>query len=47
MAEPLARRRRFLAQLAAAAGVAPPLVALMGGRALALPRGEETDFSIL
>jgi ferritin-like protein len=48
VAEALAAgRRRFLARLAAAAGVAPPLVGLLGGRALALPRGEETDFSIL
>jgi hypothetical protein len=40
-------RRRFVARLAAAAGVAPPLVGLLAGRAQALPRGEETDFSIL
>jgi hypothetical protein len=48
VADPVAtRRRQFIAQLAAAAGVAPPLVALLAGRAQALPRGEQTDFSIL
>lgn len=40
-------RRTFLGWLAAAAGVAPPLVGLIEGRALALPRGEETDLAIL
>ena len=40
-------RRTFLGRLTLAAGVAPPLVGLMQGRALALPRGEETDLAIL
>jgi hypothetical protein len=40
-------RRTFVGWLAAAAGVAPPLVGLIEGRALALPRGEETDLAIL
>jgi hypothetical protein len=40
-------RRSFVARLALAAGVAPPLVGLIEGRALALPRGEGTDQAIL
>ena len=40
-------RRTFVGWLAAAAGVAPPLVGLIEGRAVALPRGEETDLAIL
>src|SRR5688500_20101743 len=48
MAEPGGEhRRRFLARLALAAGLAPPFVDLLGGRAVALPRGDETDLAIL
>ena len=48
MAEPGgAPRRSFLARLALAAGLAPPFVDLLGGRAVALPRGDQTDLAIL
>jgi hypothetical protein len=40
-------RRTFLRRLALAAGVTPPLVGLIEGRAAALPRSEETDRAIL
>ena len=40
-------RRSFVARLALAAGVASPLVALIGGERVALARGEETDLAIL
>jgi ferritin-like protein len=44
--EPLPRRS-FVARLAIAAGMAPPLIGLIEGRALAAPRGEEKDLAIL
>ena len=40
-------RRDVVVRLARAAGVAAPVLALLGERALALPRGEETDMAIL
>jgi hypothetical protein len=40
-------RRAFLARVAMAAGVAAPVVALLEGRALALPAGERPDLAIL
>jgi hypothetical protein len=43
----VASRRTFVARLARAAGVAPALLAFLEGRALALPRGEQTDLAIL
>lgn len=40
-------RRGFVSRLALAAGVAPEVAALLEGRVDALPRGEDTDFSVL
>jgi hypothetical protein len=40
-------RRTFVGRLAAAAGVAAPLVGLIEGRGFALPRGDEKDLAIL
>ena len=46
MADPVGRRR-FMVRLAAAAGVAAPVMAFLEGRVSALPRGEETDLAVL
>lgn len=40
-------RRDFVYRLAKAAGVAPAVLNLIDGSASAMPKGEETDFSIL
>jgi hypothetical protein len=40
-------RRDFVWRLARGAGVAPAVLGLLDGTVLALPRSEETDFSIL
>jgi len=40
-------RREFVIRLARAAGVAGPALALLEGTVRALPRGEETDLSVL
>lgn len=47
--EPRARtgRRRFVLEIARAAGVAPVALGVLDGSAAALPRGEETDMAIL
>ena len=50
MADPMAARpsrRTFVARLAALAGVAAPLLALLDGEQVALARDEETDLAIL
>src|SRR5262245_10548735 len=45
--QPADPRRVFLGQIARAAAVAPGIVALLDGKAAALPRGEETDMEVL
>ncbi len=47
--EPRARtgRRRFVLEIARAAGVAPVALGVLDGSAAALPRGVETDMAIL
>jgi rubrerythrin len=40
-------RREAMWRLARAAGVTAPVMALLEGRVLALPRGEETDIAVL
>ena len=40
-------RRRFVLDIAVAAGVAPMALAVLDGTAAALPRGDETDAAIL
>ena len=42
-----ATRRRFVLDIAIAAGVAPLALSVLDGTATALPRGEETDAAIL
>jgi hypothetical protein len=46
-AEAPASRRRFVLEIARAAGVAPLALGVLDGTAAALPRGEETDLAIL
>ena len=46
-AERSATRRRFVLDIARAAGVAPIALGVLDGTASALPRGEETDAAIL
>jgi hypothetical protein len=46
MADPVGRRG-FMVRLAAAAGVAAPVMGFLEGRVSALPKGEETDLAVL